>query len=91
MWTSFLCLTRSRRANIRSSHPSLGGDSGMKTQSAPDARADTKARYLEQQHRVKDKSFGNQCRSVKESESGQNGTHPQCRPMTSRTKVRWWL
>lgn len=48
----FLCRTPSRRAHIRSSHPSLGGASGMKSQSAPDASADTKARYLEQQHRV---------------------------------------
>lgn len=34
---------------MRSSHPSFGGASGMKSQSAPDASADTKARYLKKQ------------------------------------------
>lgn len=42
-------LTASRRLHMRSSHPSLGGASGMKSQSAPEASADTKARYLEKQ------------------------------------------
>lgn len=39
-------LTSPRRAQMWSSHPSSGGASGIKTQSAPDARADTTARYL---------------------------------------------
>lgn len=47
----FLLLTLSRREHIRSSHPSCGGSSGIKSQSAPDARADTKAKYLEYWHR----------------------------------------
>lgn len=32
--------------HMTSSHPSSGGHSGIKSQSAPDAKADTKARYL---------------------------------------------
>lgn len=39
-----------------SSHPSLGGASGMKSQSAPEASADTKARYLEKQYTIKKKN-----------------------------------
>lgn len=87
MWF-FSVPTISRRAHIRSCHPSLGGASGIKTQSAPDANADTKARYLEQRHGDEDKSFVNQCQSVNTSKLCQSGTDPQCRPMTSRTKVR---
>lgn len=40
--------TPSRREHMRSSQPSLGGASGMNSQSAPDASADTRARYLQE-------------------------------------------
>lgn len=85
-----LCVpTISRRAHIRSCQPSLGGASGIKTQSAPDANADTNARYL--RHKDQSKSFVNQCKCVNASQPCHSGTDPQCRPMTSRIKVRWWL
>lgn len=39
-------LTSPSLSHIRSSQPSSGGDSGMKSQSAPEAKPDTSARYL---------------------------------------------
>lgn len=39
-------LTSPSLSHMRSSQPSSGGDSGMKSQSAPEAKPDTSARYL---------------------------------------------
>ena len=40
-------LTSPSRSHMKFSQPSSGGASGMNSQSAPEARADTRARYLE--------------------------------------------
>lgn len=42
-------LTSPSRSHMKFSQPSSGGASGMNSQSAPEARADTRARYLEGQ------------------------------------------
>lgn len=39
-------LTSPSLSHMRSSQPSSGGDSGIKSQSAPEAKPDTSARYL---------------------------------------------
>lgn len=44
-----LALTSPSRSHMKFSQPSSGGASGMNSQSAPEARADTRARYLEGQ------------------------------------------
>ena len=113
-----------------SCQPSSGGDSGRNTQSAPQAKALTRARYLHgnsKDHmrllpgtqnsamaldRENDESLWeplaphdprprSMCTGVQGSPGGRGrvlstrmmstDTYPQCLPMTSRTKVLWWL
>ena len=96
-----------------SCQPSSGGDSGRKTQSAPQARALTRAWYLQAESEgftrrrgwVPSPRTGPQTRHAPPGmlEQGYGDPwgpptptasvcpYPQCLPITSRTKVRWWL
>lgn len=88
-WDSRTPLTSPSLSHMRSSQPSSGGDSGMKSQSAPEAKPDTSARYLGEhgggstvpktRHPIPLMGFPPM------------GAYPQWRPITSSTNVRWWL
>lgn len=110
--------------HIFSCQPSSGGDSGRNTQSAPQAKALTRARYLfgksTDSVRLRpgthssETALGSLDKSVQwepQTPAGGRGgvlhhgaqsfrgtiqivsthTYPQCLPITSRTKVLWWL
>lgn len=138
-------LTSPSRSHMKFSQPSSGGASGMNSQSAPEARADTSARYLEKQegqgfqwvvgcspaprskpahgrhgsesHPAPNQDSPHPELSILQCEvstccvpGSVEGLHPhcysptapppltraappypQCRPITSSTKVLWWL
>lgn len=122
-------LTSDSLVHIVSCQPSSGGDSGRNTQSAPQAKALTRARYLRGNSKDQVRlplgtqssgtDLGRQnaqpawellapmnpsqsiCTGVQGSPGGWESilptqimsahTYPQCLPITSRTKVLWWL
>lgn len=91
--------------HMSSCQPSSGGDSGRNTQSAPQAKALTRARYLHRHSSdlegrprgpfLGQGRWGTECpgstRGLLSPPAVPARTYPQCRPMTSRTKVLWWL
>lgn len=61
----------------------------MKSQSAPEASPDTSARYL------RGAALAPACPQGPKTQQwrccSRSAPHPQCRPITSSTNVRWWL
>lgn len=106
-------VTSESLTHMFSCQPSSGGDSGRKTQSAPQARALTRARYLQAESEgfTRHRGWAPLPRTAPRTGHAPPGMlelgcgapwgpptltasmcpYPQCLPITSRTKVRWWL